>query len=54
VHPHGVDQLADGPLAVADGIEDPPPRRLGDHLQDSDLRSHALNIPDAIYMRKYM
>jgi hypothetical protein len=37
VHPYLVDQLADRPLTVADGIEDPSSCRLRDHLEDREL-----------------
>ena len=37
VHPDLLDQLADGPLTAADGIEDVPPCRFGDHLEDGEL-----------------
>ena len=38
--PTCVDQVVDRPLAVADRIEDPPPRRLGDHLEDVERSGH--------------
>ena len=38
VHPDFLDQLADRPLAAADGIKDSPPCRFGDHLEDCDVR----------------
>jgi hypothetical protein len=37
MHPDGLDQLADGPLTVADGIKDSPPCRFSDHLEDCEL-----------------
>ena len=37
VHPDLLDQLADGPLTIADGIKDSPPCRFSDHLEDCDL-----------------
>jgi hypothetical protein len=40
MHPDGLDQLADGPLTVADGIKDSPPCRFSDHLEDCELWRH--------------
>jgi hypothetical protein len=42
VHSHLLDQLADRPLAVADGIEDSLPCRFSDRLEDRELHCHAM------------
>jgi hypothetical protein len=49
VHPDLLDQLADGPLTVADSIKDSPPRRFSDHLEDCDLQWHKEMIRQNIY-----
>jgi hypothetical protein len=40
MHPDLLDQLADRPLAVADGIEDSLPCRFGDRFEDRELYWH--------------
>jgi hypothetical protein len=37
MHPDLLDQLADRPLAVSDGIKDSPSCRISDHLEDRDF-----------------
>jgi hypothetical protein len=50
MHPDLLDQLADRPLAAADGIKDPSSCRFGDHLENSDLYRHTMSIWLNIYM----
>jgi hypothetical protein len=52
VHPDRVDQLTDRTLAVTDRVEDPPPRRFGDHLEDCERCGHRSNIPTRVYTCK--
>lgn len=42
VHADLVDQLPHRPLPVPEDIEDPPPRRLRDHIENSKRRGHEL------------
>ena len=47
MHPDRPDQLADGPLTVTDGVEDPPACWFGDHLEHlkhCDVTNHGLII----------
>src|SRR5687767_10255115 len=41
VHADCFDQAVDRPLALADRIEYPSPRRLGNHLEDVERSGHA-------------
>jgi hypothetical protein len=54
VHADLLDQLADRALAIAHGVEDPPPGRFGDHVEHGKRVGHPLNIPRSIYMFKRM
>ena len=49
MHPDALDQVSDRALAIANGIEDAPPSRLGNHVQDGEGGGHLLNIRQTIY-----
>jgi hypothetical protein len=54
VHADLFDELADGPLAAADGIEDPSASRLGDHLEHRDVVWHDNeHTPYRIYVQAH-
>ena len=52
VHPHLVDQLADGPLAASHRIEDATTGRLRDHVEDGKAAGHGAEHTHPIYMCK--
>jgi hypothetical protein len=42
MHPDLLDQLGHRALGVADRVEDPPPCRFSDHLEDRECSRHVL------------
>lgn len=50
VHADLLDQLAHGPLAVSDRVEDPMAGRLGDDIEHSERGRHLLGIRQSVYM----
>lgn len=50
VHADLLDQLAHGPLAVSDRVEDPTAGRLGDDIEHSERGRHLLGIRQSVYM----
>jgi hypothetical protein len=40
MHPDLLDQVAHRTLGLANRVEDPPPRRLGDHVEDFERGRH--------------
>ena len=54
MHADLLDQLVHRPLALSDRVEDPPPRRFGDHLEDLERSWHGLSIRQSIYMCNHM
>jgi hypothetical protein len=55
VHLDLVNQLVDGSLAVPDCVEDPPPSRFGDHLEDVERSGHDGHYtPNHIYVQAYV
>ena len=51
MHADELDQVIDRALAVANGIEDASPGRLGNHVEDVESSGHVMNIRQSIYMR---
>ncbi len=54
MHPDALDQLIDRALAVANGIEDAPPGRFGNRVQNIESRGHRPNIRPNVYVCKRM
>ncbi len=54
MHPDQLDQIIDRALAVPNGIEDAPPRRFGDRVEDVQSSGHPMNICQSVYMRNHM
>lgn len=53
VHPDRLDQLTDGALTAAHGIEEPPTGRLCDDVEDGK-RGHPVRVRYCIYMCKHI
>jgi hypothetical protein len=49
LHADGIDELRDRTLSAPHGIEDPSACRLGNHVEDSEITRHSINIHTAIY-----
>ncbi len=49
---NGINELRYRTLSAPYGIEDPSASRLGDHVKDSKIAGHGLNIRGHIYTRK--
>ncbi len=52
MHADEPDQVVDRAFAVANGIEDASPGRLGNHIEDVQSSGHAMKVCDRVYMRK--
>ena len=50
VHADAVNELGHRSLTVPNGVEDPTASGFGDHVEDSELSGHRINIRPSIYI----